>query len=154
VSDNKSALQSVLDLVDARRDEIIAFASEFVQKRSVNPDLEPNEEAERPVQEWMRDQLTASGAFDDIDYYELTANRPNIVATRKGAGGGRSLIWCGHTDVVPVTPEQAEQWEGAGPFSGEIRDGKLWGRGASDMKGPIAAYVMATRILHDAGVKL
>jgi acetylornithine deacetylase/succinyl-diaminopimelate desuccinylase family protein len=153
--DNQQAsLPPILDLVDERRDEIIAFASEFVQKPSVNPDLEPNEEAERPAQEWMRDQLEASEAFDEIDYYELAANRPNVVATRKGVGGGRSLIWCGHTDVVPVTPEQAEQWEGAGPFSGEVRDGKLWGRGASDMKGPIAAYVMATKILHDAGVKL
>jgi acetylornithine deacetylase len=56
--------------------------------------------------------------------------------------------------VVPVTPEQAEQWSGAGPFSGEVRDGKLWGRGASDMKGAIAAYTMATRILHDTGVWL
>jgi acetylornithine deacetylase len=59
--------------------------------------------------------------------------------------------------VVPVTPDQAAQWgrgEGAGPFSGEVRDGWLWGRGASDMKGAIAAYVMAAQILHDAGVRL
>ncbi len=149
-----TALAHVLDLVDQRRDEIIAFASELIQKPSVNPDLEANDEAERPAQEWLRDQLEASRSFDEIDFWAGAPNRPNMVATRKGAGGGRSLIWCAHTDVVPVTPEQAEQWEGAGPFSGEVRDKKLWGRGASDMKGAIAAYVMAARILHDAGVKL
>ena len=87
-------------------------------------------------------------------YYEVATNRPNVVATRKGTGGGRSLIWAAHTDVVPVTPEQREVWVGSGPFSGEVIDGKLYGRGASDMKGAIAAYVMAARILRDEGVEL
>ena len=64
-----------------------------------------------------RDQFTAHGGYE-IDYWSLADNRPNVVATRKGSGGGQSLIWSAHTDVVPVTPEQAEQWEGAGPFSG------------------------------------
>jgi acetylornithine deacetylase len=150
-------LDRVLAMVDERREEIIGFASEFLQQRSINPDLEPNEEAERPAQEWLRDRLETFGSFDAIDWWELAPNRPNSVATRKGSGGGRSLIWCAHTDVVPVTPDQAAQWgrgEGAGPFSGEVRDGWLWGRGASDMKGAIAAYVMAAQILHDAGVRL
>ncbi|HET8523160.1 MAG TPA: M20/M25/M40 family metallo-hydrolase, partial [Thermomicrobiales bacterium] len=150
----QTALQHVLNLIDERQDDIVAFAAELIRQPSVNPDLEPNEDAERPAQEWLRDQLTASGGFDAIDYWEMAANRPNVVAMRTGAGGGRSLMWCAHTDVVPVTPEQADQWQGAGPFSGEVRDGKLWGRGASDMKGAIAAYVMAADMLRQAGVRL
>ena len=102
----------------------------------------------------LRDQFRLFEAFDTVDSWEVAERRPNVVAVRKGSGGGRSLTWSAHTDVVPVTPEQAEQWSGAGPFSGEVRDGKLWGRGASDMKGAIAAYTMATRILHDTGVRL
>lgn len=149
-----SALARVLAMVDERADEIIAFASAFIQQPSINPDLEPNEAAEQPAQAWLRDQLQASGIFSDLDYWEVAPNRPNMVATRPGAGGGRSLFWVAHTDVVPVTPEQADQWSGAGPFSGEVRDGKLWGRGASDMKGAIAAYVMVARLLHDAGITL
>jgi acetylornithine deacetylase len=149
-----SILTHVLEQIDQRQDDIIAFAANLIRQPSVNPDLEPNEQAERPAQEWLRDQLNAGDSFDEIDYWEMTPNRPNIAATRKGAGGGRSLIWCAHTDVVPVTSEQAEQWEGAGPFSGEVRDGKLWGRGASDMKGAIAAYIMAAEILQQAGVRL
>ena len=148
------ALGRVLAMVDERADEIVRFASEFIQQPSINPDLEPNPDAERPAQQWLRDQLRASGAFAQVDSWEVAENRPNVVAVRPGAGGGRSLTWAAHTDVVPVTPEQAEQWSGAGPFSGEVRDGKLWGRGASDMKGAIAASVMAARILHDAGVRL
>lgn len=148
------ALDRVLAMIDARADEIVAFAGELIRQPSVNPDLEPNDAAERPAQEWLRDQFQASGAFSEIDFWELAPNRPNLVGVRKGEGGGRSLIWAGHMDVVPVTPEQAAQWEGDGPFSGQVRDGKLWGRGASDMKGAIAAYTMAVRILHDAGVAL
>ena len=147
-------LNRVLRAVDERADEIVAFAAELIRQPSVNPDLEPNELAERPAQDWLRDQLLSSGAFDTVDSWEVAPARPNVVAVKKGSGGGRSLTWSAHTDVVPVTPEQAEQWSGEGPFSGEVRDGKLWGRGASDMKGAIAAYVMATRILHDQGITL
>lgn len=148
------ALQRVLALVDERSDEIVEFASGFIQQRSINPDLEPNPDAERPAQEWLRDQLAASGTFSEVDYWEAATNRPNVVAVRPGTGSGRSLIWAAHTDVVPVTPEQFEQWSGEGPFSGEVRDEKLSGRGASDMKGAIAAYAMAARLIHDAGVRL
>jgi acetylornithine deacetylase len=148
------ALARVLAMVDARADEIVRFAGELIRQPSVNSDLEPNPQAERPAQEWLRDQFVASGGFATVDLWEVAERRPNVVAVRPGAGGGRSLTWAAHTDVVPVTPEQAEQWEGAGPFSGEVRDGKLWGRGASDMKGAITAYAMAARILHDAGVRL
>jgi acetylornithine deacetylase/succinyl-diaminopimelate desuccinylase family protein len=150
----ESAIDQVNAAIDRRADEIVRFASELTQQPSVNPDLEPNPDAERPAQEWLRDRLRQSGAFDRIDYWEVAENRPNVVATKTGAGGGRSLTWSAHTDVVPVTPEQAEQWEGASPFSGEVRDGKLWGRGASDMKGAIAAYAMAAQIIADCGIRL
>ena len=147
-------LDRVFAAIDARSDEIVQFASTLIQQPSVNPDLEPNKDAERPAQEWLRDQFAASNAYTSIDYWEIEKNRPNVVAVREGSGGGRSLIWSAHTDVVPVTPEQAEQWEGGDPFSGEVRDGWLCGRGACDMKGAIAAYAMAVQILHDEGVRL
>ncbi|MGH2616489.1 MAG: M20 family metallopeptidase [Thermomicrobiales bacterium] len=151
---SRPSLDRVLRAIDNRKDEIIDFAAEFIQQPSVNPDLEPNALAEEPAQDWLRDQFVAADAFDSVDSWEAAVRRPNVVAVKKGAGGGRSLTWSAHTDVVPVTPEQAEQWSGAGPFSGEVRDGKLWGRGASDMKGAIAAYAMAARIVHDEGVRL
>jgi len=140
--------------IDARRDEIVAFAAGLIQQPSITPDLEPNDAAERPAQQWLHDRLAAFGSFDQLDMWEAAPSRPNLVATRTGAGGGRSLTWASHIDVVPVTSEQAAQWQGAGPFSGEVRDGWLWGRGASDMKGAIAAYTMAAQILHDQGVRL
>lgn len=148
------ALSRVVSMVDERADEIVRFASEFIRQPSVNPDLEPNPQAERPAQHWLRDQFTQTGSFDNVDVWEAAERRPNVVATRTGVGGGRSLTWAGHTDVVPVTTEQADQWLGAGPFSGEVRNGRIWGRGASDMKGAISAYVMAARFIADAGIRL
>src|SRR5918998_5056537 len=149
-----TTLERVIAAVDERADEIVEFAAELIRQPSINPDLQPNELAERPAQEWLRAQFQQSEAFDTVDSWEVAESRPNVVTVLKGSGGGRSLTWSAHTDVVPVTPEQAEQWSGAGPFSGEVRDGKLWGRGASDMKSAIAAYTMATRILRDTGVRL
>lgn len=151
---SRSNLDRVLANIDERQDEIVAFASKFIQQPSVNPDLEPNADAERPAQEWLQRQLDSSGAFDEVELWEVAENRPNVVARRNGSGGGRSLTWAAHTDVVPVTSDQAAQWIGEGPFSGEVRDRKLWGRGASDMKGAIASYTMAARCIHDAGVRL
>ena len=142
--------------IDARRKEIVAFAAELIRQPSVNPDLGPSRGAEGPAQRWLADQLTGWGTFDRVDTWteDGAGLRPNVVATRPGSGGGRSLVWAAHTDVVPVSAEQAAAWSGAGPFSGEVLDGKLWGRGASDMKGAIAAQVMAARVLDDAGIRL
>ncbi len=99
-----AVLERVLQMVDQRADEIVQFAGDLIRRPSINPDLEPNVDAERPAQEWLRDQFRADAAFSDIDYWEVAKNRPNVVAVRKGSGGGRSLIWSAHTDVVPVTP--------------------------------------------------
>jgi len=154
VTGSEGALERVVALVDERADEIVRFAAELIRQPSVNPDLEPNPLAERPAQQWLRDRFVETGAYDQVEIWEAAEGRPNVVAVRRGAGGGRSLTWAAHTDVVPVTAEQAAAWSGAGPFSGEVRDGKLWGRGASDMKGAIAAYAMALRLIHDAGIRL
>jgi acetylornithine deacetylase len=147
-------LERVFAAIDRRSDEVVRFAAELIRQPSINPDLEPNPDAEAPAQSWLRDQFAGHGSFDQVEMWEHEAKRPNVVAVRNGAGGGRSLTWASHTDVVPVTPEQREQWQGDDPFSGHVEDGWLWGRGASDMKGGIAAYTMAAIILADEGVRL
>ena len=152
-SPDDTLLDEVSAAVDQRAEEIVAFAAELIRQPSVNPDLDPAAIGEQAAQEWLAAQFRADG-YDEVDMWEVAAGRPNVVAVRRGAGDGRSLTWSSHTDVVPVTPEQAEAWSGAGPFSGEVRAGRLWGRGASDMKGATAAYVMAARIIHDLDIRL
>ena len=58
----------------------------LIRQPSVNPDLEPNPDAERPAQEWLRDQFAASGAFPTVDFWEVAEHRPNVVAVRPGDG--------------------------------------------------------------------
>ncbi|MFJ7725682.1 peptidase [Neobacillus sp. NPDC097160] len=76
---------------------------------------------------------------------------PNLVAVLKGTGGGKSIILNGHIDVVPVGKESS--WE-HDPFSGIIECGKLYGRGATDMKGGNVALLMAIESLVANGIKL
>jgi acetylornithine deacetylase len=77
--------------------------------------------------------------------------RPNIVGIYRGSGGGHSLLLNGHVDTVPVEP--IDQWID-GPFSGVIKEGKIYGRGTSDMKSGLAAMTMALRILLEIGIRL
>lgn len=76
---------------------------------------------------------------------------PNLAALLKGSGGGKSLILNGHIDVVPVGDENS--WD-HDPFSGYITDGKLYGRGSTDMKGGTVALLMALESLIATGIRL
>jgi acetylornithine deacetylase len=76
---------------------------------------------------------------------------PNLVAVLKGSGGGKSIILNGHIDVVPVGDEKSWKHD---PFSGRIECGKLYGRGATDMKGGNVALIMAIEALIANGIKL
>ncbi|WP_042355384.1 peptidase [Bacillus rubiinfantis] len=82
---------------------------------------------------------------------ESFAGNPNVVAVLKGTGGGKSIILNGHIDVVPVGDEA--NWEHE-PFSGHIEDDKLYGRGATDMKGGTAALLMALESIVKNDIKL
>ena len=75
---------------------------------------------------------------------------PNVVGVIKGSGGGRSLILNGHIDVVPAGNKDWSQ----SPWSGHIEGDKVFGRGATDMKGGSVAMMMAVKCLQDLGIRL
>src|SRR3979490_3115643 len=72
----------------------------------------------------------------DVSIETVTHGRPNVVGTLDGRARGRTLMFCGHTDTVGVTGM-------IDPFTPVERDGRLYGRGAQDMKGGVAAMVAA-----------
>ena len=79
---------------------------------------------------------------------QVEGTRNNIIATIKGEGGGKSLALSGHLDTVPPYNMEVD------PFAAEMADGKIFGRGAVDMKGPVAAMLMTLAAYRRAGVPL
>jgi acetylornithine deacetylase/succinyl-diaminopimelate desuccinylase family protein len=111
-----------------------------------NPDFAPEaERCQAIVADWLDSLGMATERWQEPPRYPVVAGR------LPGAGGGRSLALNGHVDVVPVG--EAGAWS-HDPWAGEVADGRLWGRGAADMKGGVAAALVALRALRDAGVRL
>ena len=115
-------------LTDDQKDQIVALTRELVCVESL-----PGQERDAAVicERWMK----------TLGYDEVWVDRyGSVVGRRHGAGAGRTIHFDGHTDIVPATSR--ERWT-HDPFGGELLDGKVWGRGSSDMKGPLAAMICA-----------
>lgn len=146
-----TARDAVLRAVEGARDEIVALAQALIRIPTVNP---PGELYE-PCARLLGDTLRAQGY--DVSYYTATDRaehsprypRVNVVGRRRGESDRPCVHLNGHLDVVPA----GTGWS-TDPFGGEVRDGRLYGRGASDMKGGIAAAVFAAECVRRAGVTL
>lgn len=141
-------LDALLASVDAARDEIVELSQALVRLPTVNTGVMPTGN-ELPAIELLRDKLATDGIAGDV--LESAPNRANLVARLRGSGRAKSLMLMGHVDVVPV--EDEAQWTHP-PFSAEIVDGRIWGRGAADMKGAVAASTMAMILIRRAGADL
>ncbi len=155
LSSKQALKQEIFARIDAQAPELIRFLQEYVAQRSVNPGRGTPEEPgdEEACQRWLAERLEQMGVFARIDLWADVPSRPNLAAVLAGRSGQHGLMFNGHTDTVEVTPAQREQWVGD-PWSGEIRDGNLYGRGATDMKCGNAAFLWAAKVLGEAGVPL
>lgn len=105
--------------------------------------------------DYLQDQMQARG-LEDIHVAEFLPGRPNITGRRSGAGGGKRLLFIGHTDTVHVEG-WAEHWAGdirENPFGAPVIDGEIWGRGAGDLKAGICSSLAALTLLDRAGITL
>ncbi|HEY8416498.1 MAG TPA: M20 family metallopeptidase [Limnochordales bacterium] len=137
-------LNRVLAAID--RDYIIDLARRLVQTRSVyEPGVPGANEAE--AAQLLARELACLGLAVHVE--EVAPGRPNVIADWTGDAAGPCLLFEGHTDVV--TEGDPSHWTHP-PFAAEIVDGRLYGRGAADMKGGIAAAIGAVRALMAAGV--
>lgn len=141
--------------IEESQDALVLFLSEYVQHKSINPsralDFEPGGTTD--CQRWLADRLSGLGCFEQVELLQAGPDDFNVVATMHATSAEehRSILFNGHSDVVPVTQEHYDQWYGGDPWSGHIRDGALFGRGASDMKGGNAAVVWAMWALSEVG---
>jgi succinyl-diaminopimelate desuccinylase len=142
---------NLLKTIDARREELVELAQALIRFPTINP---PGE-AYRPCAEFIGRRLSergfavnyvrAAGTPGDSERYP----RINVIARREGSVAGPCVHFNGHIDVVQT---------GAGwtldPFAATIRDGKIYGRGACDMKGGLAASIIAVEALIDSSAEL
>jgi acetylornithine deacetylase len=156
----------VVEAIEHRQSELVDLLATLVgfDTRAPDPGLAPREEA--ALQACLAQRLRGAGLRVEVwepDVAALPATRypipegfhfggrPQLVARATGTGGGRTLLFNGHIDVVSAEPR--EQWT-SDPFRADVRDGRLYGRGACDMKGGVAAMVFATEVLRDLRVAL
>ena len=147
--------------VDGRKGEILEWAKELIGFDSEN---RPPGGNEGEVQTFIANACKRAGLeVDEFTPVSVTGiekhpswlegrnypdERRNVVSRWKGSGGGRSLLLTGHIDVAPFEPDD---WQITRPFSPLVREGRLYGRGAADLKGGLAAAFMAVKLLREMG---
>jgi succinyl-diaminopimelate desuccinylase len=142
---------SLFKAIEERRDELVELTRELIRFPTVNP---PGD-AYQPCAEFIGrrlakrgfalDYVRAEGTPGDTDRYP----RVNLIARRESGAPGPCVHFNGHIDVV----QSGAAWT-LDPFAGVVRDGKVFGRGACDMKGGLAASIVAVEALIDSGAPL
>lgn len=154
--------------IEDNREAMVGFLQDLVRIPSVNPWFSDYKvyTTEKEAQEFIAEALSGMGFQVDLwevnpdelkqyegmpGYYEgrPMKDRPNLCGTLKGSGGGRSILLTGHADVVKA----GDGWS-RDPFRALIEEGRLYGRGAVDMKGGIAAMIMAVKAIISNHIKL
>ncbi|WZL73238.1 M20 family metallopeptidase [Clostridiaceae bacterium 35-E11] len=133
--------QNILTSID--KDSVVSLLQKMIQIKTVNA---PGDE--KPLAELLAKEMIS---FDmKVQTIDLAENRANVVGVLKGNGEKKALLFNGHLDTVPPGDVQ---WT-YGPFSGELVDGKIYGRGSTDMKGGLAAMIIAAKAIKNAGIPL
>lgn len=140
---------SLLRRIESKRDEIIALTQDLVRIPTVNPPGDGYEACAHLLGERLRrrgfavEYIRAMGAPGDHEAYPRT----NVVARYEGKSAGECVHFNSHLDVVEVGPGWTTD-----PFGGEVRDGKVYGRGSCDMKGGLASSVIACEAILEEGI--
>ena len=152
----------IADAVGERRDEIVDLLGELIAFDTTARSTDDPPRDETALQEHLAERLRRAGATIDLwepDPSDLAGHpllpdglgfegRPQLAATLGGRGGGRSLLLNGHIDAVSCEPREA--WS-SDPLRADVRDGMVYGRGACDMKGGIAAMTVAAEVAASLG---
>jgi acetylornithine deacetylase len=125
---------------------ILETLKDLVRINSINPSLSSDGVGEAKIGIYVADSLNDLGL--QVTSYEIEPRRVNVVGILKGSGGGKSLLLNAHMDTVGIDGMVHD------PFGVEIRGGRLYGRGAQDMKGSLAAMMGSVKALVDSNADL
>jgi acetylornithine deacetylase len=123
-------------------DPTIKILRDLVAINSVNPSLVPGGAGESEISSFVASEMRSIGM--DVEITEVAPGRPNVVGLLEGRVQGKSLMFCGHIDTVGVEGMNS-------PFDPIEREGRLYGRGAGDQKGGVAAMIEAAHSLASSG---
>ena len=132
--------------IQINRENLLTLLQNLIQIDSVNPSLSSKGPGEAIIARYIGVYLNKLGL--DVHFQQIEKSRVNVIGILKGTGGGPALMLNGHTDTV-----SADNMEGD-PFGAEKKGGKIYGRGALDMKAGVAALMMAVQTIIEAGIKL
>jgi succinyl-diaminopimelate desuccinylase len=127
-----------------QEDEAVNFTRSLIAIPSIIGD-------EQAIADYLSGELAKLGI--PVECVEAKRGRPNLISHIKGQSEDIGLILVGHTDTVPVGKGAGEAWE-VDPFNGDVRNGFIYGLGASDMKGGIASIFLAVKAIVSSKIKL
>src|SRR5919201_119723 len=127
----------------AMRDDLIDLLSKLVSIDSVNPSLVPGGAGEAEIAAFIADWARAADL--EAELLEETPGRPSVLVRARGKGGGKTLLLCGHIDTIMVGDMPT-------PHTPRMGGDRLYGRGAYDMKGGVAAALIACREARGLGL--
>lgn len=147
--------QRVFAEIESQRDKFIDFLSKYIQHKSINPEralgIEPGDTED--CQLWLHNEVEKLKCFESVDIWEAAPHEYNIAAVlpSKEPELYHSVLFNGHSDVVPVTSNEYKLWIDGTPWSGNVYDDSVYGRGACDMKGANVSLIWAAYCLMNAG---
>jgi succinyl-diaminopimelate desuccinylase len=130
--------------IDAKTNALVKLCSDIVKIPSDNPPGNTKQLAAF-IKKYLENEEI------DVDVYEPKENTVSLVATISGSSNGPHLVLNGHLDQFPA--EVGDKWS-VGPYSGEVRNGKIFGRGVGDMKGGVSASLFCFSLMKELGVTL
>ncbi|MFS0785499.1 acetylornithine deacetylase [Shouchella sp. 1P09AA] len=147
IFEEEEAVDLLMKQVDEREEELIQLVKDLISFETPAPPARNT----AGIQTFIAEYLEELGAT--VDQWDVYEGDPNVVGTLKGSYSNafHSLILNGHVDVASV--DKDEVWR-TSPFSAEVMDGTIYGRGAADMKGGLAACLFALKLVSDHGLKL
>ncbi len=128
------------------RKALVSLMQELIKINSTNPSLTAEGVGEAEICRYIGDYLKKLGLT--VRYQTIQKDRVNVIGVLAGTGGGSTLMLNGHTDTVSADNMTDD------PFDARLKDGKLYGRGALDMKAGVAAQIMALQTLIESDIKL
>lgn len=135
-----------MDDIIINENNLLKVLREMIKINSVNPSFTKDGDGEWKITRYIGKYLSEIGL--KVKFQEIKQNRANVIGILKGGGNGRSLMLNGHTDTVGINGMDIK------PLNPKYEDDKVYGRGSLDMKGGLAAMIMAAETIVNSGIKL